>query len=240
MVDHIVKPDLVAPGSKIVSAAAKGSTLVNMFPDRFVDGPGARDYFSMSGTSMSAAVVSGAVALLLDGRDRADAAASEDRAAGERGLHAGVRACSRLARDGWTLKTLIEITNLALANTDHRPASRCRFRSREAPKSQVIVWGDVIVWGNSASSGVESHRLGQLDVIIWGNDVIIWGNSADVIMWGKSTQDVIVWGNSAARRHRLGQLRRHLGQHADVIVWGEFGRRRHRLGQLRGRRHRLG
>jgi len=42
-VDHIVKPDLVAPGSKIVSAATKGSALVNMFPDRFTDGPGARD-----------------------------------------------------------------------------------------------------------------------------------------------------------------------------------------------------
>ncbi len=67
LVDHIVKPDLVAPGSKIVSTAVKGTTLVNQFPDRLVDGPGARDYFSMSGTSMSAAVVSGAVALLLDG-----------------------------------------------------------------------------------------------------------------------------------------------------------------------------
>ena len=32
MVDHIVKPDLVAPGSKIVSAAAKGSTLVKHVP----------------------------------------------------------------------------------------------------------------------------------------------------------------------------------------------------------------
>ena len=41
---------------------------MTQFPDRFIDGPGARDYFSMSGTSMSAAVVSGAAALLLDGR----------------------------------------------------------------------------------------------------------------------------------------------------------------------------
>ena len=66
--DHIVKPDLVAPGSKIVSTAATGATLMTQFPDRLVDGPGARDYFSMSGTSMSSAFVAGAVALLLDGR----------------------------------------------------------------------------------------------------------------------------------------------------------------------------
>ena len=31
MVDHIVKPDLVAPGSKIVSTAAEGATLVTQF-----------------------------------------------------------------------------------------------------------------------------------------------------------------------------------------------------------------
>ena len=41
LVDHIVKPDLVAPGSKIVSTAVKGSTLATQFPDRFIDGPGA-------------------------------------------------------------------------------------------------------------------------------------------------------------------------------------------------------
>src|SRR5688572_24138746 len=68
LVDHIVKPDLVAPGSKIVSTAVKGSTLSNLLADRFVDGPGARDYVAMSGTSMAAAVVSGAVALVLDGQ----------------------------------------------------------------------------------------------------------------------------------------------------------------------------
>ena len=39
LVDHIVKPDLVAPGSKIVSTAVKGSTLATQYPDRFIDGP---------------------------------------------------------------------------------------------------------------------------------------------------------------------------------------------------------
>ena len=63
-----LKPDLVAPGSKIVSTAAAGGALMAMFPDRLIDGPGANDYFEMSGTSMSAAVVSGAVALVLDAK----------------------------------------------------------------------------------------------------------------------------------------------------------------------------
>ena len=56
LIDHIVKPDLVAPGSKIVSAAMKTSTLAVEHPERFLDGPGTRDYMPLSGTSMAAAV----------------------------------------------------------------------------------------------------------------------------------------------------------------------------------------
>ena len=158
LVDHIVKPDLVAPGSKIVSTAVKGSTLVNQFPDRLVDGPGARDYFSMSGTSMAAAVVSGAVALLLDGRPDSDAAASEDRAASERRLHAEAglfaggagsldlrisRPNSATLRHGTQIVIRPEVSLLGV-KTDRR-------RNR---LGNVIVWGDGIVWG---------------DVIIWGD-----------------------------------------------------------------------
>ena len=55
--DLALKPDLVAPGSKIVSAAVASSTLATEHPERFLDGPGARDYMSLSGTSMAAAVV---------------------------------------------------------------------------------------------------------------------------------------------------------------------------------------
>ena len=54
---YIVKPDLVAPGSRIVSTAVKESTLASMFPERIVDGLGVRDYLALSGTSMAAAAV---------------------------------------------------------------------------------------------------------------------------------------------------------------------------------------
>ncbi len=60
--DGFRKPDLVAPGTNIVSLRVpSGSRLEREHPDHIVDSY----YFRMSGTSMSASVVSGAIALLL-------------------------------------------------------------------------------------------------------------------------------------------------------------------------------
>lgn len=66
--DGFAKPDIVAPGTNIISLlSSKGSELVKGHPSHQVDGfAGGKDYyFRMSGTSMATAVVSGAVALLL-------------------------------------------------------------------------------------------------------------------------------------------------------------------------------
>ena len=61
--DLVLKPDLVAPGNKIVSLEAPASYLSTNYPERLVAG----GYIQLSGTSMSTAFVSGAVALLLQG-----------------------------------------------------------------------------------------------------------------------------------------------------------------------------
>ncbi|HUR35979.1 MAG TPA: S8 family serine peptidase, partial [Vicinamibacterales bacterium] len=68
--DLVIKPDLVAPGSRLVSAEAAGSYLATTYPERHVSGAGASGYMSLSGTSMAAGVASGAVALLLEERPR--------------------------------------------------------------------------------------------------------------------------------------------------------------------------
>ena len=64
--DLAVKPDVVAPGTKLVSLEAQGSYLAKKYPAWHIAGSGKNAYFRLTGTSMSTAVVSGGVALLLD------------------------------------------------------------------------------------------------------------------------------------------------------------------------------
>lgn len=70
----LAKPDLIAPGVEIIATYAPGSLLGYAYPDRIVDpceygssacGANNADYFQMSGTSMAAPVVAGAVALMV-------------------------------------------------------------------------------------------------------------------------------------------------------------------------------
>jgi serine protease AprX len=67
-VDGLAKPDLAAPGRRVVSLRSLGSTLDQLYPDRVVAGldPLAPAYFRLSGTSMAAPVVTGVVALMLE------------------------------------------------------------------------------------------------------------------------------------------------------------------------------
>ncbi|RYV49814.1 peptidase S8 and S53 subtilisin kexin sedolisin [Pengzhenrongella frigida] len=58
-------PDLLAPGKSVVSLRVPGSTVDQEHPEGLVAGDTAGRYFRGTGTSQAAAVVSGAVALLL-------------------------------------------------------------------------------------------------------------------------------------------------------------------------------
>ena len=66
--DSNPKPDLVAPGRRLVSVRVPGSTLDTLFPDRVVAARNGSTYFRLTGTSMATGVVSGAAALLLQRR----------------------------------------------------------------------------------------------------------------------------------------------------------------------------
>jgi serine protease AprX len=75
LLDHVVKPDIVAPGNRIISLEASKTTVLaasgaNYVPFSYYQNPSNKgnspDYFKLSGTSMAAPMVSGTVALMLN------------------------------------------------------------------------------------------------------------------------------------------------------------------------------
>ncbi|HEY3058486.1 MAG TPA: S8 family peptidase, partial [Chloroflexota bacterium] len=60
------KPELVAPGRRIVSVRTPGSTLDGLLQDHVVTARNGASYFRLTGTSMATAAISGEVALLLE------------------------------------------------------------------------------------------------------------------------------------------------------------------------------
>ena len=67
--DGFQKPDIVAPGSHLVSNISPSSTIYQMYPGGRITA-GLMPYFKLSGTSMSAPVVSGIVATMLEASTR--------------------------------------------------------------------------------------------------------------------------------------------------------------------------
>jgi serine protease AprX len=65
--DFAVKPDVAAPGNKIVSLEASGSYVTSAYPYLHRAGNGTNAYMQLSGTSMAAPIVTGGAALLLQG-----------------------------------------------------------------------------------------------------------------------------------------------------------------------------
>jgi serine protease AprX len=69
--DHVLKPDLVAPGNRVIATFAEISTLGTLLPGNILCGSNGSSncnqrYLRLSGSSMATAVVSGAVARMLD------------------------------------------------------------------------------------------------------------------------------------------------------------------------------
>ncbi|HYO63891.1 MAG TPA: S8 family serine peptidase [Pyrinomonadaceae bacterium] len=65
--DNLVKPDLVAPGNKIIAAQSPGNYLIsqNAALDANVSGADGKEQMYLSGTSMATPVVAGAAAMML-------------------------------------------------------------------------------------------------------------------------------------------------------------------------------
>ena len=194
--DRLIKPDLVAPGSKILSLRAPGSTLAREHPE-LVIGSGREARLQLSGTSMAAAVVSGAVSLLLDRHSGLGPLpvrmvlqySAEFSGAGI--LAGGTGNLNVLA----ALSMPNPASAPSIAGETQRP-SQLVFATKSSllsagdrASAEAILWGNAetnaILWGNAEASAI---LWGNADAILWGNaEAILWGN-AEAILWGNSTE----------------------------------------------------
>jgi serine protease AprX len=234
-----LKPDLVAPGSRVVSAEAAASYLAATYPARHVAGAGADAYMQLSGTSMAAGVVSGAVALLLEQKAKLTPRKvktilqlTSEWLAGEGLLASGTGSLNVITAVRFTDATpkAAEINSL-IGGELIQPARIVTITNGDV-RARSIVWGnsglplaeikraladrsssDFTVWGKSIVWG---NCIVWGNSIVWGNaDSIVWGN-ADSIVWGNA--DSIVWGN--ADSIVWGNADSIVWGNADSIVWG--------------------
>ncbi len=209
-VDGIIKPDLVAPGASIISLRSPGSYIDKLFPGarltraNFSSERGGElitsPYMSLSGSSLSAPIVAGAAALLLE----QDPSASPDDVKA-RLLRSARKTAEPIVARG---AGILDVEGALLLGERGLRASRTpspRLLVDEAADGLLgiviedlgLAWGDPETW---SSEGV------------WGS-VAIWGLSplwSDSQTWGQ----IAIWG---ARAQTL---------NGQIAIWGASGNRK--------------
>jgi serine protease AprX len=203
LIDHIAKPDLVAPGAFIVSLRAPGSLLDTTHHDLVLpagsyrtDGDHLRDgdYLELSGTSLAAPMVAGTAAVMLQ----------KDPTLTPAQVKARLMA-SAVKDDRLPFETGAGALDIAGALSSSATAT-----SALSPQAVIGADGSIVLvplegaWDDSWQQG-----------LIWGGSRL-WGFAAATENSAVSA-DGLVWGGSGARLLDLGAL------DAQGLVWGGSG-----------------
>ena len=225
--DLAVKPDLVAPGNRIVSLEAVNSYLASAYPWIHTAGSGTNAYMRLSGTSMATPIVTGTVALLLQGTPSLGTAQVKLALQGgasfvpDGGLIGGgagslnVWESRKIAQNGMSLLGSITGSLLTPTGASFWDAGTLSARIYSGTgirllsvAEQLLAWAnptllrfdDLNLFGlNNPIARIPGGPLVWGEVAAWANDEIIWGTN-DEIIWG--THGEIIWGTH------------------DEIIWG--------------------
>jgi serine protease AprX len=209
------RPDLVAPGRRVVSTRVPGSLLDVTYPDHVMTASNGTTVFRLTGTSQATAVVSGAAALVLtrfpglspDQLKSMLIATTQPYGPG------GVPALPDPSADGSGLLNVQAAYSSPVvrsgANWGVRPADGLCRTLFPALYGQPLVWRDPfylgidwskVTWQNIAWDNIAWDNIAW-DNIAWDNiawDNIAWDNIAwDNIAWDQTGWDNIAWDNIA-------------------------------------------
>jgi serine protease AprX len=192
-----VKPDIVAPGRRIVSLRVPGSTLDQLLPDRVVPTFNGASYFRLSGTSMAAGVVSGAIALLLE----AHPALTPDQVKAlltTTGRSFGSQGGPAIAVPGAT--NGIANPRGAMGGLTPVVAPRgLRIANAAAQMLYPLLYGQPLTWKDPAYAGIDWTQLNWTN-LVWDDfawDNLVWDNFAwDNLVWDNFAWDNLVWDAS--------------------------------------------
>jgi serine protease AprX len=233
-IDFHAKPDVVAPGTGLVSLADAATTMYSTKANFLMQGAFAtpyKPYLSLTGTSMASPVVAGTVALMLQANptltpnmvkaivqytaQEYDGYDSLTQGAGFLNTRGAVQLARffRTAKQGqrfampraWSKK--IQWGNLRIKGGVIRPNANA-FQLGTTWGASADRDGDNIVWGTLFGRDSDNIVWGTFDLL--GVDNIVWGTllngDGDNIVWGThGNGDNIVWGTV---------------QDVDNIVWG--------------------
>ena len=194
------KPDLVAPGRRIVSLRAPGSTLDRLYPDRIVAAAGGSTYFRLTGTSMATPVVAGAAALLLQRQPglTPDQVKTVLTGAGRPyGPDGGAGAADGSGQlDAFAA---LQSTPPQAANRGLRPADGLARAAYSALYGRPLVWRDPFYQGTAwslLSWATLSWNDAAWDNLDW--DAFNWDDAAwDDAAWDDAAWDDAAWDDAA-------------------------------------------
>ncbi len=204
--DLVLKPDIIAPGNRIISLDDPNGTLeksygsTNDVPMSYyqnIIGPAAsqpsKAYFQLSGTSMATPVVAGAAALLL----QANPKLTPDT----------IKARLMLSADKWTAPNGVgDPCTYGAGYLNIQAALGCTFVATQSAISPTLavdtsgnvyldasraLWGTGSIWG----TGITDYRA------LWGTNAL-WGVNANILdasraLWGTSVwNDRALWGTT--------------------------------------------
>lgn len=216
LIDHIVKPDIVAPGNRIVSLLSPGSYIatnysqltlapsvplvtcsVNLLGINVCSSDSSAKYLNLSGTSMATPIVSAAAALMIqkDPTLTPDTIKARMMKTAWKGYVSNSWAYDVLGNayfsqhDVFTIGAGYLDVDQAIGSTDvaNGGATSPTVVYNSSTRQVTLVNGSSIVWGGSIIWG---SSIIWSDSIVWGANVVI----SDSIIWGSS----IVWGDATS------------------------------------------